>query len=73
MVNVSVAPKPGYYRTTGGNLVAHVKRGCVLIACNGDAHKQANSQLESCRLCADGPWGWRIVRASRWFSRCGRG
>ena len=65
MVNVSIEPRPGYYRVTRGSLVAHVKRGYVLVNCDGDAHKPGNGHIENCRLCADGPWGWCIVRASR--------
>jgi hypothetical protein len=62
MANVSVVPKPGYYKATRGKLVVHVKHGYVLIACDGDAHKPGSGHLEDCELCADGPWGWRVVR-----------
>ncbi|HKY34600.1 MAG TPA: hypothetical protein VJN18_01565 [Polyangiaceae bacterium] len=61
---MSIEPKPGYYRVTRGSIVAHVKRGYVLVACHGDAHKRENSHIDNCNLCADGPWGWRVVRAS---------
>lgn len=64
MANVSVVSKPGYYRVRRGKLVAHVKRGYVLIACSGDAHKPGNGHVEGCSRCADGPWGWCAVRVA---------
>jgi hypothetical protein len=63
MANVSVVPKRGYYRVVRGKLVAHVKRGYVLIRCNGEAHKPGNRHLDNCLLCGDGPWGWCVVKA----------
>lgn len=62
MAKVSIVPKPGYYRVSRGALVAHVKRGYVLVACDGRAHTQGSSHLDSCDMCADGPWGWRVIR-----------
>lgn len=73
MANVSVVPKRGYYRVARGELVAYVERGYVLVPCGGAAHQPGDRQLDSCCLCADGPWAWRAVKRQDARRARGRG
>jgi hypothetical protein len=61
--NVTLMPMPTrtWYEVHRDHQTLYVRRGFVLIECNGEAHQPGNLDVDGCSLCAPF-WGWRAVR-----------
>lgn len=61
--NITTMPMPErtWYEVQRDDQLYYVRRGYVLIPCDGEAHKPGNGYVDNCSLCAPA-WGWRAVK-----------